>query len=89
MPEQARDEIAPLLFDILMHSIRRVTVAGAGVLGAQIAFQAAVHGFNLFLDVNDGALEASRRTVEALRAAYDGNGAVSPEQTAAALAQRR
>jgi hypothetical protein len=31
LPEQARDEIAPLLFDILMHSIRRVTVAGAGV----------------------------------------------------------
>jgi 3-hydroxyacyl-CoA dehydrogenase len=73
-----------------MHSpsIRRVTVAGAGVLGAQIAFQAAVHGFNLFLcDVNDGALEAGRRGLEALRAAYDGNGAVSPEQTAAALAR--
>ena len=43
-----------------MHSpsIRRVTVAGAGVLGAQIAFQAAVHGFNLFLcDVNVAPLK--------------------------------
>jgi 3-hydroxyacyl-CoA dehydrogenase len=37
-------------------SIRRVTVAGAGVLGAQIAFQAAVHGFSLFL------YEAARRS---------------------------
>ena len=73
-----------------MHSpsIRRVTVAGAGVLGAQIAFQAAVHGFNLFLyDINDGALEAGHRRLEGLRAAYDGNGVVSPEQTAAALAR--
>jgi len=69
-------------------SIRQVTVAGAGVLGAQIAFQAAVHGFNLFLyDVNDGALEAGHRRLEGLRAAYDGNGIVSPEQTAAALAR--
>jgi 3-hydroxyacyl-CoA dehydrogenase len=73
---------------MLSPSIRRVTVAGAGVLGAQIAFQAAVHGFNLFLcDVNNGALEAGRRRLEALRAAYDGNGAVSQEQTAAALAR--
>jgi 3-hydroxyacyl-CoA dehydrogenase len=69
-------------------SIRRVTVAGAGVLGAQIAFQAAVHGFNLFVyDINDGALEAGRRRLEGLKAAYDGNGIASPDQTAAALAR--
>jgi 3-hydroxybutyryl-CoA dehydrogenase len=67
-------------------SIRRVTVAGAGVLGAQIAFQAAVHGFNLFLyDINDSALEAGRRRLEGLKVAYDGDGVASPEQTAAAL----
>jgi 3-hydroxybutyryl-CoA dehydrogenase len=46
-------------------SIRRITVAGAGVLGAQIAFQAAVHGFTLFLcDINDSALEAGHRRLE-------------------------
>jgi 3-hydroxyacyl-CoA dehydrogenase len=67
-------------------SVRRITVAGAGVLGAQIAFQAAVHGFNLFLyDINDSALEAGRRRLEGLKAAYDGDGVASPERTAAAL----
>jgi hypothetical protein len=36
-------------------------VAGGGVLVAQIAFQAAVHGFSLFVyDLNDSALEAGR-----------------------------
>src|ERR1700686_2424183 len=56
-------------------SIRRMTVAGAGVLGAQIAFQAAVHGFNLFLyDINDSALEAGRRRLEGLKVAYDDDG---------------
>jgi 3-hydroxyacyl-CoA dehydrogenase len=70
------------------HSIRRVTVAGAGVLGAQIAFQAAAHGFSLLVyDVDDSALEAGRRRLEGLKAAYDGNGITSPEQTAAALAR--
>ena len=69
-------------------SIRKVTVAGAGVLGSQIAFQAAVHGFSLFLyDINDSALGAGRRRLEGLKAAYDGNRVASPEQTAAALAR--
>jgi 3-hydroxyacyl-CoA dehydrogenase len=67
-------------------SIRRITVAGAGVLGAQIAFQAAVHGFNLFLyDINDSAIQAGHRRLEGLRATYDGDGVASPERTAAAL----
>src|ERR1700730_954804 len=69
-------------------SIRGVTVAGAGVLGAQIAFQAAAHGFSLLVyDVDDSALEAGRRRLEGLKAAYDGNGVASLEQTAAALAR--
>src|SRR5579863_6328221 len=69
------------------NSIQRVTVAGAGVLGAQIAFQAAVHGFQLILyDINDGAVEAGRRRLDGLRAAYDSEGVASPRQTSAALA---
>jgi 3-hydroxyacyl-CoA dehydrogenase len=69
-------------------SIRRVTVAGAGVLGSQIAFQAALHGFTLSLyDINDTAAEAGRRRLEGLKAAYDGDRVASPEQTAAALAR--
>ena len=71
-----------------LRSIDRVTVAGAGVLGVQIAFQAAVHGFNLFLyDINDDALEAGRRRLKGLKAAYDDNAVASLEQTAAALAR--
>ena len=67
--------------------IRRVTVAGAGVLGAQIAFQAAVHGFRLSLyDINDVALEAGQRRLEALKIAYDSEGIASPQHTADALA---
>ena len=69
-------------------SIRRVTVAGAGVLGSQIAFQAAVHGFTLSLyDINDTAAEVGRRRLEGLKAAYDGDRVASPEKTAAALAR--
>jgi 3-hydroxyacyl-CoA dehydrogenase len=46
-------------------SIGRVAVAGAGVLGAQVASQAAVHGFSLPLyDIKDGAMEAGRRRLE-------------------------
>lgn len=69
-------------------SIRRVTVAGAGVLGAQIALQAAVHGFKLVVyDIDDAAIAAGRRRLRDLRAAYDGNGVASARETAAALSR--
>ena len=71
-------------------SIRRVTVAGAGVLGAQIAFQAAVHGFDVALyDIDDAAIQAGRRRLEALKTAYDGEGIASADRTAAALDSTR
>jgi 3-hydroxyacyl-CoA dehydrogenase len=71
-------------------SIRRVTVAGAGVLGAQIAFQAAVHGFGLVVyDIDDAALEAGRRRLHGLKAAYDGNAVASAKETTAALSRTK
>jgi 3-hydroxybutyryl-CoA dehydrogenase len=68
--------------------IQQVTVAGAGVLGAQIAFQSAVYGFPVFLyDISDGALDAGRRRLEAARAAYGDDVGATPQTTSAALAR--
>jgi len=67
-------------------SIRCVTVAGAGVLGAQIAFQAAVHGFDVRLyDIDEAAIEAGRQRLATLKMAYDTEAIASAAQTAAAL----
>ncbi|MFA9467505.1 3-hydroxyacyl-CoA dehydrogenase NAD-binding domain-containing protein [Streptococcus sp. E24BD] len=42
-------------------SIKRVTVAGGGVLGSQIAYQAAVYGFEVTLyDISQEALETAK-----------------------------
>ena len=42
-------------------NFKNVVVAGGGVLGSQIAFQSAFHGFNVTLyDINDEALEKSK-----------------------------
>ena len=43
-------------------TIKNVTVAGGGVLGSQIAFQAAFTGFKVTLyDINDGALDHAKQ----------------------------
>src|SRR4051794_1577865 len=50
---------------------RSVTVLGAGVLGAQIAFQTAVHGFPVTVyDVNEDAIAAARHRLEAIVGQY-------------------
>ncbi|KXU21829.1 3-hydroxyacyl-CoA dehydrogenase NAD-binding domain-containing protein [Clavibacter nebraskensis] len=52
-----------------MPAITKVTVLGAGVLGAQIAFQAANHGKTVTgYDVDDAALEAARGRLDAMGA---------------------
>lgn len=44
--------------------IKNVTVVGAGVLGSQIAFQAAFFGFKVTLyDINDEAVKARSREI--------------------------
>ncbi|QIS15794.1 3-hydroxyacyl-CoA dehydrogenase [Nocardia arthritidis] len=68
--------------------IRRVTVLGTGVLGSQIAYQTAFHGFEVTAyDIDDAVLAAGRSRFDALAAAYraevPGGGDGKAEQTAA------
>jgi 3-hydroxyacyl-CoA dehydrogenase len=52
-------------------AIRSVTVAGTGVLGAQIAFQTAYRGFNVVVyDINDDVLEKSKARFKSLQNTY-------------------
>ena len=52
-------------------SIKNVTVLGAGVLGAQIAFQSAYAGFNVVsYDISDDALKAAQDRFESIKKSY-------------------
>lgn len=52
-------------------NIKCVTVAGGGVLGSQIAFQTAFHGFSVSVyDVDDEAAHKARGRLNALKARY-------------------
>jgi len=72
-----------------MATIEKVTVLGTGVLGSQIAFQAAYFGFDVVAyDISDDVLETAKRRFAGLAKAYraDKTMAASDEQTDAALA---
>ncbi|AWE07259.1 3-hydroxyacyl-CoA dehydrogenase [Lysinibacillus sp. 2017] len=50
---------------------KKVTIAGSGVLGSQIAFQSAFHGFEVSVyDINDGAIEAAKSRLGNLEGIY-------------------
>lgn len=50
---------------------KNVTVAGSGVLGYQIAFQAAFHGFNVSIyDINDEVLEKAKSKFQLMCKAF-------------------
>lgn len=50
---------------------RKITVAGSGVLGSQIAFQTAYKGFDVMIyDVNDEALEKGKKRISELAEIY-------------------
>lgn len=50
---------------------KNITVAGSGVLGSQIAFQTAYHGFNVTVyDINDEALEKAKDRITNLKPRY-------------------
>ncbi|MGE8511300.1 MAG: 3-hydroxyacyl-CoA dehydrogenase [Chryseobacterium culicis] len=50
---------------------KNITIAGSGVLGYQIAFQTAYHGFNVTVyDINDEVLEKARGKFTVLSEAY-------------------
>jgi 3-hydroxybutyryl-CoA dehydrogenase len=52
-------------------TIKNITILGAGVLGAQIAFQSAFKGFSVSVyDINDAAIEKSKKTFQYLKARY-------------------
>ncbi|WP_102692120.1 3-hydroxyacyl-CoA dehydrogenase [Rummeliibacillus pycnus] len=50
---------------------KNITVAGSGVLGSQIAFQTAFHGYNVSVyDINDEALEKAKKRLNGLKDVY-------------------
>jgi 3-hydroxybutyryl-CoA dehydrogenase len=50
---------------------KNITIAGSGVLGYQIAFQTAYHGFKVTVyDINDEVLEKAKNKFKALSEAY-------------------
>lgn len=52
-------------------NFKNVTVAGSGVLGYQIAFQTAFHGFNVTVyDINDKVLEKAKEKFKILSEAF-------------------
>ncbi|PPG11234.1 MULTISPECIES: 3-hydroxyacyl-CoA dehydrogenase [unclassified Rathayibacter] len=55
-----------------MPTIRTVTVLGSGVLGSQIAFQSAFHGFAVTVyDLSDDVLESARQRLRGLAGVYE------------------
>ena len=66
--------------------IKNVTVCGTGVLGCQIAFQSAFHGFNVRLyNPKDESISKAQTVIQALPQTYQHDIAAAPQQTAAAL----
>ncbi|UCS95846.1 3-hydroxyacyl-CoA dehydrogenase [Echinicola marina] len=52
-------------------NFKNITLAGSGVLGYQIAFQSAFHGYNVTVyDISDKVLEKAKGKFEGLKAAY-------------------
>ncbi|MEV6139569.1 3-hydroxyacyl-CoA dehydrogenase [Nocardia sp. NPDC051990] len=72
-------------------TIHKVTVLGTGVLGSQIAFQTAFHGFDVTAyDISDAAIAGARDRLAKLAATYrkevPGAGDGKAEETAAGIA---
>lgn len=64
---------------------KQITVAGSGVLGSQIAFQSAFHGFNVTVyDINDEVLESAKEKINLLKGRYQKDLNASQEQVEAA-----
>ena len=50
---------------------KNITIAGSGVLGSQIAFQTAFHGFHVSVyDINDEAIAAAKERMGKLKSVY-------------------
>lgn len=71
-------------------NIQHVTVFGSGVLGSQIALQAAFHGFSVMLyDLSSELLEKAQATLQALGQRYQHDLGATPPQVAQALQRLR
>ncbi|QJB30096.1 3-hydroxyacyl-CoA dehydrogenase [Chitinophaga oryzae] len=71
-------------------NIKTVTVAGSGVLGAQIAFQTAVHQYQVHVyDISDAVLEKAKTTLQQLASAYQHDLGLEKADTDAAFSRIR
>ncbi|WP_206832557.1 3-hydroxyacyl-CoA dehydrogenase [Alicyclobacillus fructus] len=71
-------------------TFRNITVAGGGVLGSQIAYQTAFHGFPVVIyDISEEALAKVRDRLEKLKPNYVRDLGASQEQVDAALSRIR
>ncbi|MBV0931451.1 3-hydroxyacyl-CoA dehydrogenase [Lentilactobacillus sp. IMAU92037] len=62
-------------------SIKKVTVAGSGVLGSQIAFQSAFKGFDVTVyDISQAAVDQVEKRIKGLRHAYRHDIAATDEE---------
>ncbi|WP_294034375.1 3-hydroxyacyl-CoA dehydrogenase [uncultured Moraxella sp.] len=69
-------------------TIKKVTILGAGVLGAQIAFQAAYAGFEVVsYDINDDALAAAAKRFETLQGVYQEQVGATTDQLSQTMAR--
>jgi 3-hydroxyacyl-CoA dehydrogenase len=51
--------------------MKKITIAGSGVLGSQIAFQTAFHGYEVSVyDIDNAALEKAKQTLQGLGKRY-------------------
>ncbi|WP_368975392.1 3-hydroxyacyl-CoA dehydrogenase [Caldifermentibacillus hisashii] len=64
---------------------KNITVAGSGVLGSQIAYQTAFHGFQVSVyDINDEALELAKERIKKLKPRYQEDLKATQEEVDAA-----
>ena len=62
---------------------KNITIAGSGVLGYQIAFQTAFHGYNVTVyDINDDVLKKAAAKFDILAQAFEKDLHASKEQLA-------
>lgn len=56
---------------VIEMNFKHITIAGSGVLGSQIAFQTAFHGFQVNIyDISDDAIAAAKQRMEKLKQVY-------------------
>jgi len=68
--------------------MKRIAIAGSGVLGSQIAFQTAFHGYEVAVyDLNEEILTKARATFAHLAQVFQRDMGATPEQTDAAIAR--